>query len=50
MQKQKTKKFTNFYKVKKLILNEILIFNFQFSISYALFVSHFVGQQAKMIK
>ena len=47
--KNRKKEFTTFNQVKELILNEILIFNFQFSISYASFVSHFVGRQAKML-
>ena len=46
---RKEKEIIIIYQVKELISNEILIFNFQFSISYASFVSHFVGQQAKMI-
>ena len=33
---KKEKEFPAFYQVKKLIFNEILIFNFQFSISYGL--------------
>ena len=40
---RKEKEFTIIYQIKELI------FNFQFSISYASFVSHFVGRQAKMI-
>ena len=47
---QKEKEFIIIYQAKELIFNEILIFNFQFSIFYASFVSHFVGRQAKMIK
>ena len=47
---KKEKEFIIIYQLKELILNEILIFNFQFSISYTLFVSHFVGRQAKIIK
>ena len=47
---KKEKEITIIYQIKELIFNEILIFNFQFSISYASFVSHFVGRQAKMIK
>ena len=35
-QKQKRKEITIIYQVKELIFNEILIFNFQFSISYGL--------------
>ena len=40
---RKEKEFTIIYQIKELIFNEILIFNFQFLISYASFISHFVG-------
>ena len=46
----KTKKKKNSLLFIKLKNNFKLNINFQFSISYASFVSHFMGQQAKMIK
>ena len=49
IKKHKRKEITIIYQVKELIFNKILIFNFQFSISYTSFVSHFVRRQAKMI-
>ena len=43
---RKEKEITIIYQIKELILNKILIFNFDLT----LFILYFVGRQAKMIK